>query len=166
MSEQDYQTLWHYSEQFSRDKLQRSELITFAFLQEKKLGKRCSLGLQKSIMHFRSKELSFRSTFPVDEMGKSQKDAWNKPERSYLDKPTRRNDVHTLGDAVLNTKTTPLDYCITNNFMSALSESETDILNDISSGYTMKEIMQRQHLDKACFTILRQSLQYKAQNYL
>jgi len=50
--------------------------------------------------------------------------------------------------------------------MSALSDSETNILNDLSGGYTMKEIMQRQNLDKARLTSLRQSLQYKAQNYL
>ena len=166
MSENDYRTLWNYSMQFSKDKLQRSELITFAYLQEKKLGTKCSLGLQKSIMHFRSKELNFRSAFPVDEMGKSQKDAWNKPERTYLDRPRGKDDAHTLGDAVLNTKTTPLDYCITNNFMSALSESETNILNDLSSGYTMKEIMQRQNLDKTRLASLRQSLQQKAVAYL
>jgi len=29
MSNQKYDELWHYSEQFSRDPLQRSELVTF-----------------------------------------------------------------------------------------------------------------------------------------
>lgn len=166
MSEQEYQTLWHYSEQFSRDKLQRSELITFAFMQERKLGTKCSIGLQKSIMHFRSKELNFRSAFPVDEMGKSQKDAWNKPERTYLDKPQGKDDVHTLGDAVLNTKTTPLDYTITNDFLGSLSDSERNILNDLSAGFNMKEISKRNSIDKPRLITLHQSLQQKAVAYL
>ena len=31
MSNQEYDELWHYSEQFTRDKLQRSELVTMAW---------------------------------------------------------------------------------------------------------------------------------------
>ena len=31
MSEQQYEELWHYSEQFTRDPLQRSELVTMAW---------------------------------------------------------------------------------------------------------------------------------------
>jgi hypothetical protein len=30
MSEQEYNDLWHYSEQFTRDPVQRSELVTMA----------------------------------------------------------------------------------------------------------------------------------------
>jgi hypothetical protein len=166
MSEQEYQILWHYSEQFSRDKIQRSELVTFAFMQEKKLGEKCSIGLQKSIMHFRSKELDIRSVFPADEMGKSQKDAWNKPERVYLDRPRSKEVVNTIGDMVLNTRTNPLDIAITNDFLGCLSEQESDILNDLSAGYTMKEIMNRQRISNSLLKSIRSGIASKAIIYL
>jgi hypothetical protein len=70
MSEQEYEDLWHYSEQFTRDKLQRLELVTMAWKEGQRLGKRCTNGLMKSMMHFRSKELNKRSAFPTDEVGK------------------------------------------------------------------------------------------------
>ena len=57
MSDQEYEDLWHYSEQFSRDKLQRSELVTMVWKEGQRLGSRCTNGLMKSMMHFRSKEL-------------------------------------------------------------------------------------------------------------
>ena len=91
MTQQLYDNLWNYSEQFTRDKLQRSELLTMAYVQGKKLGDRCTPGLMKSHMHFRAKELNIRSAFPVDEMGKSQTDGWNRPERTYLDRPIYKN---------------------------------------------------------------------------
>lgn len=31
MSEQEYEDLWHYSERFARDLLERSELLTMAW---------------------------------------------------------------------------------------------------------------------------------------
>jgi hypothetical protein len=41
MSEQEYENLWHYSEQFSRDPLQRSELVTMGYVMgKKKMGTR------------------------------------------------------------------------------------------------------------------------------
>jgi len=39
MSEQEYDDLWHYSEQFTRDKLQRSELVTMAWKEGQRLGR-------------------------------------------------------------------------------------------------------------------------------
>ena len=78
MSESDYQDLWHYSERFTRDPLQMSELIIMAWKEGEKLGERCSLKLMKSAMHFRSKELNNRSAFPCKEVGKSAIDAWRK----------------------------------------------------------------------------------------
>ena len=78
MSESDYQDLWHYSERFTRDPLQMSELIIMAWKEGEKLGERCSLKLMKSAMHFRSKELNNRSAFPCKEVGESAIDAWRK----------------------------------------------------------------------------------------
>ncbi len=68
MGDQEYDVLWHYSEQFTRDKLQRSELVTMAWKEGERLGDRCTPSLMKSMMHFRSKELNKRSAFPVREI--------------------------------------------------------------------------------------------------
>ena len=70
MSEQEYDDLWHYSEQFTRDKLQRSELVTMAWKEGEKLGARRNMKLMKSAMHFRARELDKRSAFPAEEVGK------------------------------------------------------------------------------------------------
>jgi hypothetical protein len=70
MSGKEYNDLWHYSEQFTRDPVQRSKLVTMAWQEGQKLGDRSTSGLMKSLMHFRAKELNKRSAFPLDEIGK------------------------------------------------------------------------------------------------
>ena len=166
MSEQEYETLWHYSERFSRDPLQRSELLTMAWLEGERLGNRCSSGLMKSHMHFRSKELNIRSAFPAKEVGKRTIDAFNRPGRQYLDQPKSKENNQTIGDVVLNTKTTPLDYVITQDFLNSLTEQEQLILEDLSAGYTVKEILTRQHISNPQFKSFRKDLASKAEMYL
>jgi hypothetical protein len=147
MSEQEYENLWHYSEQFTRDPLQRSELITMGYVMgKKKLGDKVTPGMMKSVMHYRSKELNKRSAFPAKEVGKSQKDAWNHT-RVYVDRPVPGDDCTTsLSDFLLPMRITPLDFTQAEDFMSALTEEERTFLNDLTAGYTMKEISQRQHI--------------------
>ncbi len=166
MSEQEYEDLWHYSEQFTRDKLQRSELVTMAWKEGQRLGSRKTMGLMKSMMHFRSKELNRRSAFPAKEMGKRTIDAWNH-ERVYIDKPVNQDAAPiALAEFLLPVKITPLDFTITNDFLSSLSDNEKNILNDLSAGYNLKEISKRNHLQQSHLATLRQSLQQKAVAYL
>jgi hypothetical protein len=162
MSEKEYENLWHYSEQFTRDKLQRSELITMALQQQEKLGERCTLGLMKSMMHFRSKEMNKRSAFPLDEVGKRKKDAWNH-DRVYIDRPVKQDaDPITLAEFLLPVKINPLDFAITNNFLESLTTEERLFLDDITAGYSIKEISKHTRNIPS----LRQSLQQKAVAYL
>jgi hypothetical protein len=162
MSEQEYDDLWHYSEQFTRDKLQRSELVTMAWKEGQRLGKRCTPGLMKSMMHFRSKELDRRSAFPAKEVGKRTLDAWNH-ERVYIDRPVKQDaDPISLAEFLLPVKITPLDFTITNNFLESLTDDERSFLDDLSAGYSMKDISKHTRNIPA----LRQSLQQKAVAYL
>ena len=163
MSNQEYDDLWHYSERFTRDKLQRSELVTMAWKEGEKLGPRCNMKLMKSAMHFRSRELNKRSAFPVGEVGKRKNDVWNH-ERVYLDTPIEKGSP--LGDYLLRFSVTPLNYMITNEFLGSLSEQETNILNDLSAGYSHQEIRTRHQLNNPQFQSLRESLQQKAVAYL
>jgi len=78
MSEQEYNDLWHSSEQFARDLLQQSELVTMDWKEGLRLGERSTPGLMKSFMHFRVKELNKRSAFQLDEVGKRKIDAWSR----------------------------------------------------------------------------------------
>jgi hypothetical protein len=162
MSEQEYDDLWHYSEQFTRDKLQRSELVTMAWKEGQRLGKRCTPGLMKSMMHFRSKELDRRSAFPAKEVGKRTLDAWNH-ERVYIDRPVKQDaDPISLAEFLLPVKITPLDFTITNDFLSSLTDDERLFLDDLIAGYSMKDIAKHTRNIPA----LRQSLQQKAASYL
>jgi hypothetical protein len=162
MTQLVYENLWHYSEQFSRDPLQRSELLTMAFMQEKKLGDRCTIGLMKSMMHFRSRELNRRSAFPAKEIGKRTMDAWNH-DRVYIDRPVKSDaDPSTLAEFLLPVKITPLDFTITNDFLSSLTDDERSFLDDLTAGYSMKDISKHTRNIPS----LRQSLQQKAVAYL
>jgi hypothetical protein len=163
MSELEYDDLWHYSEQFTRDKLQRSELVTMAWKEGEKLGPRCNMKLMRSAMHFRARELNKRSAFPVADVGKRKNDVWNH-ERVYLDTPVDQGS--TLADFLLRFNVTPLNYTITNEFLESLSEKETNILNDLSAGYSHEEIRKRRQLNNPQFQSHRQAIQRKAVAYL
>ena len=166
MSEQEYLSLWHYSEQFTRDKLQRSELITMAWKESERLGKRSTPGLMKSMMHFRSKELNKRSAFPAKEVGKSTKDAWNH-ERVYVDRPVQSDGCTTsLAEFLLPMRITPLDFAQAEDFMSALSDEERTFLDDLTAGYNLKEIAARNHFEYSRLKSLRVALHEKAAAYL
>jgi hypothetical protein len=164
MSEQEYDDLWHYSERFTRDPLERSELLTMAWKEGEKLGERCSLKLMKSAMHFRSKELSKRSAFPVDEVGKSAIDAWSK-ELIYVDRPYS-NSGNTASDQILRTATTPLNHTISSMFIDDLSEDERMLLDALASGYALKEVSYRNAMSLSCINMIRRSLQGKAVDHL
>jgi len=166
MSNQEYDELWHYSEQFTRDNLQRSELVTMAWKESVRLGERSTLGLMKSMMHFRSKELNKRSAFPAKIVGKRTIDAWNH-DRVYIDRSVPGDGcTTTLAEFLLPMKTTPLDFTIANDFMESLTEEERLFLDDLSAGYSMKEISQRNHIQYSRLPTLRTSLQEKAVQYL
>jgi len=166
MSEHEYEELWHYSEQFSTDKLQRSELVTMAWKQGEKVGSQRSLGLMKSVMHFRSKELDRRSAFPAKAVGKSGIDAWNH-ERLYLGRRVYTDgSATTLADFLLPMKITPLDYAIANDFMDSLTDEEHIFVDDLLEGYSLKDIAKRNHFSPARVATLRQSVREKAAAYL
>jgi hypothetical protein len=161
MSEQEYDDLWHYSERFTRDPLQRSELVTMAWKEGQRLGDRSTLGLMKSVMHFRAKELNKRSIFPLDEVGKRKIDAWSH-QRVYVGK----DKTHSLTEFMLPYKTTPLDYCIVNDFMDALSQKERHFLDDLIAGYKLYQIGKRNRIPYSHLLGLRKSVQEKAVAYL
>ena len=166
MSEQEYQDLWRYSEQFTRDALQRSELLTMAWKEGERLGNRCTPGLMKSMMHFRSKELNKRSAFPGKEVGKRTIDAWNH-DRVYVDRTVPGDGCTTsLAEFLLPMRITPLDFAQAEDFMSALTDEERIFLDDLTAGYTMKEISQRNSIQYSRLPVLRTSLQEKAVEYL
>jgi ATP/maltotriose-dependent transcriptional regulator MalT len=131
-----------------------------------RLGERSSPKILKSHMHYRSREMNIRSAFPVGEMGKSQKDAWFNPERVYLDRPRSSEDTNTIGESILKTLITPLNFTITNDFLNALSVTERSILEDLVEGFSKKEIAQRNHVTPARLKSLRHDLASKAVEYL
>ena len=137
-----------------------------AWKEGQRLGSRSSPNLMKSMMHFRSKELNKRSAFPAKEMGKRTIDAWNH-DRVYVDRSDSFDGCTTsLAEFLLPMKITPLDFTIANEFMQSLTEEERLFLDDLSAGYSMKEISQRNHIQYSRLPSLRTSLQEKAVEYL
>lgn len=166
MSNTEYEDLWHYSERFTRDSLQRSELVTMAWKEGQRLGERCTPGLMKSAMHFRAKELRMRSAFPVSEVGKRKADAFNH-DLVYLDRPVRTVGEKTpLAEFLLPMRVTPLDFTIADDFMENLTDDERVFLDDLTAGYSMKEIRNRQGIDQTRVNALHTALREKAVSYL
>jgi hypothetical protein len=159
-----YNLLWHYSEQFTRDPLARSELITMAWREGEKLGDRCSVKLMQSLMHFRSKELKIRSAFPADEVGKSQRDAWNK-ERISINQPYPGEPECTLADT-LSSYTSPLDLCIVNDFFESCNDSERALAEAKLAGYSDVECLQLMNMQRPQFERLKLAVREKAVEYL
>jgi hypothetical protein len=165
MTQQIYDTLWHYSEQFTRDSLQRSELITMAWREGQRLGNRCSTKLMQSLMHFRSKELKIRSAFPADEVGKSQRDAWNHS-RISLNQPYLGQPDCTLEDTLVSYGQSPLSTCIVDDFNSALTSEEQTFADAIVAGYNSQEIQKLMKIGYLRFKELKLRVQEKAVEYL
>jgi hypothetical protein len=160
MSEQEYQDLWHYSDRFTRDPLEPSELITMAWKEGKKLGDRCSTKLMKSAMHFRSKELNRRSAFPCKEVGKSGLDGWSK-ELVYLDRP-HANSGKNASEHILRTATTPVDFTISSMFVEDLTSDKQMLLDALASGCALKQVSRRNAISSSCLNSICRSLQAKA----
>jgi hypothetical protein len=164
MSDQEYDDLWHYSERFTRDPLERSELITMAWKEGEKLGESCNLKLMKSAMHFRSKELDRRSAFPCKEVGKSAIDAWSK-DLVYIDRPYA-NSGNTPSDQILKTAETPLQFTIASMFIDGLTDDERMLLDALGSGYALKDVCRENAMPMSCINSVRRSLQGKAVDHL
>jgi hypothetical protein len=80
-----------------------------------------------------------------------------------VDKPVPGDGcVTSLAEFLLPVKITPLDFTITNNFLESLTDDERLFLDDLSAGYSMKDISKHTRNIPA----LRQSLQQKAVAYL
>jgi hypothetical protein len=164
MTQQIYDTLWHYSEQFTRDPLERSELLTMAWREGQRLGNRCSTKLMQSLMHFRSKELKIRSAFPAKEVGKSQRDALNHS-RISIHQPYAGEPECTLADT-LSSYTSPLDICIVNDFFDSCNESERALAEAKLAGYSDVECLQLMGLQRPQFERLKLAVREKAVEYL
>jgi len=98
-------------------------------------------------------------------MGKRTLDAWNRPERVYLDRPVALSNG-IVADFLLSEKATPYDHTVVNDFLGALTAEEEDLLDDLNAGFTRKEISQRRKISYTRLTTLRLSIQDKATSYL
>ena len=63
-------------------------------------------------------------------------------------------------------RTTSLDFAIANDFIGALSVAEKMFLDDLTAGYSLKDISKRQSISTSNLQFLRQSVQRKAVAYL
>jgi hypothetical protein len=117
------------------------------------------------MMHFRSKELNKRSAFPAKEMGKRTLDAWNRPERVYLDRPVSMSGGIVAG-FLLSERATPYDHTVVNDSLGALTAEEQDVLDDLNTGFKRKEICQRHSMTNIRLNSLHKSIQQKAVAYL
>ena len=92
-----------------------------------RLGNRSTLGLAEKRNALQiAQELNRRSAFPAKEVGKRTLDAWNRPERVYMDRPG------IVADFLLSEKATPYDHTVVNDFIGALTSEEQEVLDDLT----------------------------------
>ena len=66
-----YDDLWHYSERFTRDKLQRSELLTMAYVQGLKMGDNCTSKQIKPVRLNKSTEFGMENAVCLSKLSLS-----------------------------------------------------------------------------------------------
>lgn len=163
MTTQEYGTLKSYARFFAQTEDDSDELLLLAYQESLRLGSKCTLALLVNYMRLCSKSIHERSFLPVDEVGKSRLDAFNKG-KCYLSDPIA--DDSTLGDVIISDSTDPFDDYVAQEFVCSLNNRERQVLSELTAGYSVREICTELKMSSKTFEKVRASLQSKVRSYL
>jgi hypothetical protein len=132
----------------------------------RKTGRTLHTRIDEIAYAFSFKRIKSQISLPCKRSGQADTDTWNL-DSVYIDRPVKQDaDPISLAEFLLPMKITPLDFAITNDFLSSLTDDERLFLNGLTAGYSKKEISKRNSIDKSQLLFLRKSLQQKAVAYL
>lgn len=168
MTAQEFSILKSYARTFAHTEDDADELLLLAYQESLRLGERCSIALLINFMRLTAKSINERSILPLDEVGKSGFDAFNK-EKFFLSESICNDGLEndgTLGDLISSDASNPFDEYVATEFVSSLNEGERNILSDIMAGYSVREICKKLHISSKTFENIRTHLRMKARSYL
>ncbi len=156
MTTREFVTLKSYARFFAHTEDDADELLLLAFQESLRLGSKCTVALLVNYMNLCAKGICERSILPLDEVGKSRLDAFNKG-KCYLSDPVA--DDSTLKNVIASDSTDPFDDYVVNEFVGSLNECEKRVLSELTAGYSVREICKGLHMSSKTFEKVRVSLQ-------
>jgi len=158
MTAQEFSTLKSYARIFAHTEDDEDELLLLAYQESLRLGSNCPLALRLS-----AKSICERSILPLDEVGKSRLDAFNKEKVSLS---SFDSDESNLEEVISSDSSNPFDDYVANEFTSSLNEREEKVLSELVAGYSVREICSELHISSKTFERVRASLRTKAGKHL
>ena len=168
MTAQEFSSLKSYARIFAHTEDDADDLLLLAYQESLRLGKKCAFALLVNYMRLCARSISERSILPLDEVGKSRLDAFNK-EKLSLSEPVSHDgseDDGTFGDLISSDASNPFDDYVAMEFVSSLNERERNILSEIIAGYSVREICKELRISSKTFENVRASLRTKAGKHL
>ena len=163
MTAQEFSTLKSYARIFAHTEDDEDELLLLAYQESLRLGSNCPLALLINYMRLSAKSVCERSILPLDEVGKSRLDAFNKEKVSLSNSDP---DDSNLEEVLSSDSSNPFDDYAANEFTSSLNEREEKVLSELVAGYSVREICSELHISSKTFENVRASLRTKAGKHL
>lgn len=170
MTAQEFSILKSYAGFFAHTEDDADELLLLAYQESLRLGSKCALALLINYMRLSAKSISGRSILPLDDVGKSRLDAFNKERLSLSD---RNLDDKTLDEVIASDSGVypayggnPFDDYVAKEFTSSLNEREEKVLSELVAGYSVREICRELRVSSKTFENIRASLRVKAGKHL
>ena len=163
MTAQEFSTLKSYARVFAHTEDDADDLLLLAYQESFRLGVECTFALLINYMRLTAKSICERSILPLDEVGKSRLDAFNK-EKVSLSKS--ESDDSNLEEVLSSDSCNPFDDYVANEFTSSLNEREEKVLSELVAGYSVREICAELRISSKTFENVRASLRVKARSFL
>jgi len=163
MTAQEFSSLKSYARIFAHTEDDEDELLLLAYQESLRLGSNCPLALLINYMRLSAKSICERSILPLDEVGKSRLDAFNKEKVSLS---SFDSDESNLEEVISSDSCNPFDDYVAKEFTSSLNEREKNILSELTAGYSVREICAELHISSKTFENVRATLRVKAGKHL
>ena len=163
MTTKEFVTLKSYARIFAHTEDDADELLLLAYQESLRLGSKCVLALLINYMRLSAKSICERSILPLDEVGKSRLDAFNKEKVSLSNS---NSDDSNLEEVISSDSGNPFDDYVANKFTSLLSEREENVLSELVAGYSVREICAELRISSKTFEHVRATLRAKAGKHL
>lgn len=160
-----YDTLYHYSEKFTRDVDLRQDLVLLAWKESLKDNKHSDIRLLKHYMKFRSKEIKDRNSLGKSIGGKSKKDVW-RHDRVSIHRHLKDGSAFTLADTLTSVSGDPFGMCVVSEFEDALHGNEVLVAEQVVSGFNDIEGCKTLNLPMGEYRQLKSHVREKAVEYL
>jgi len=168
MTAHEFSILKSYARTFTHTEDDADDLLLLTYQESLRLGVKCTMALLVNFMRLSAKSIAERSILPLDEVGKSRLDAFNK-EKCFLSEsisPVPSGDDGTLGEVIASDSCNPFDDYVSNEFTSSLNEREEQVLSELVAGYSVREICKSHCISSKTFEHVRATLRMKARSFL